>query len=411
MQEPVEETVADGKKFVEPNFNSEWEEAERYPEFQKIGKAAWIKLAKKGKEFTIKSAKDINNTDAADPDSFKSLDPNKQRRALAQLEKGIIEMPIVAVYSDGYKELIGGNTRLTAMMAQDGQATVWAFKVPDEVANLAENFADGKVKGKSRPGRVKRAGASCKGSVADLRAKAKKYSGERGKMYHWCANMKAGKKKIKEIQSMTGFPKGKVRYWNHNDELLKKVGKLGDYNIHKSIESEADGGDHVFVIKKDEAPLGELILTQRDSPFAQAKNQGFWTSSVQFDPEIQGKGLAVPLYAYAVKKGYDIVSDDNQSKGSEILWQKLSKQPGIHVYAWDRENNKFFAYDPENDPRGLVYSDENLRQKIIDEYLEMMRKANSQEERDNLDKELKKELADITPDGYDTRLVAVSKKK
>jgi len=58
-----------------------------------------------------------------------------------------------------------------------------------------ENFADGKVKGKSRPGRVKKAGASCKGSVTDLRAKAKKYSGEKGKMYHWCANMKTGRKK------------------------------------------------------------------------------------------------------------------------------------------------------------------------------------------------------------------------
>ncbi len=57
-----------------------------------------------------------------------------------------------------------------------------------------ENFADGKVKGKSRPGRVQRAGASCKGSVTDLRAKAKKYGGEKGKMYHWCANMKGGKK-------------------------------------------------------------------------------------------------------------------------------------------------------------------------------------------------------------------------
>ena len=217
--------------------------------------------------------------------------------------------------------------------------------------------------------------------------------------------------KIKEIQSMTGYPKGKVTYWNHDDAKLKKVGKLGDYNIHKSIESEADGGDHVFVIKKDQEPLGELILTQRDSPFAQAKNQGFWTSSVVFDPEIQGKGLAVPLYAYAVKKGYDIVSDTNQSKGSQILWQKLSKQSDINVYAWDRENNKFFAYDPEGDPRGLVYSDEDLKQKIIDEYLEMMRKANSEEEREELDKELKKELADITPEGYDTRLVAVSKPK
>ena len=60
---------------------------------------------------------------------------------------------------------------------------------------VAENFADGKVKGKSRPGRVKRAGASCDGSVTELRAKAKNASGEKAKMYHWCANMKAGKQK------------------------------------------------------------------------------------------------------------------------------------------------------------------------------------------------------------------------
>jgi hypothetical protein len=62
-------------------------------------------------------------------------------------------------------------------------------------AGVKENFADGKVKGKSRPGRVKRSGASCKGSVTDLRARAKKYGGERGRMYHWCANMKSGKNK------------------------------------------------------------------------------------------------------------------------------------------------------------------------------------------------------------------------
>jgi len=60
--------------------------------------------------------------------------------------------------------------------------------------DVAENFADGRVKGKSRPGRVKRSGASCDGSVTSLRAKARKYGGERGKMYHWCANMKGGKK-------------------------------------------------------------------------------------------------------------------------------------------------------------------------------------------------------------------------
>ena len=61
--------------------------------------------------------------------------------------------------------------------------------------HLEENFADGKVKGKSRPGRVKKSGASCNGSVTSLRAKAKKASGEKAKMYHWCANMKSGRTK------------------------------------------------------------------------------------------------------------------------------------------------------------------------------------------------------------------------
>ena len=60
---------------------------------------------------------------------------------------------------------------------------------------FTENFADGKEKGKSRPGRVKRSGASCNGSVTSLRKRAKNSSGEKARMYHWCANMKSGRKK------------------------------------------------------------------------------------------------------------------------------------------------------------------------------------------------------------------------
>jgi hypothetical protein len=178
---------------VEPNFDFEWEEAERYPEFVKIGKAAWIELANKGKAVTIKSAKGINNTDAADPDSFRSLDKDKQARALAQLKSGNVEMPIVAVYPDGWKELIGGNTRLTAMLAQDGNATVWVFKVPDEVAELEENFADGKNPG--RKGLSKRVGIPKGASITQLRKIAKNSTGERRRMAHWQANMKSGRKK------------------------------------------------------------------------------------------------------------------------------------------------------------------------------------------------------------------------
>jgi 5'(3')-deoxyribonucleotidase len=62
-------------------------------------------------------------------------------------------------------------------------------------APVEENFADGKKKGKSRPGRVKKSGASCNGSVTALRKRAKKASGEKAKMLHWCANMKSGRKK------------------------------------------------------------------------------------------------------------------------------------------------------------------------------------------------------------------------
>jgi hypothetical protein len=66
---------------------------------------------------------------------------------------------------------------------------------PGDDAHVDENFADGKKKGKSRPGRVKKSGASCNGTVTQLRKRAKNASGEKAKMYHWCANMKSGKKK------------------------------------------------------------------------------------------------------------------------------------------------------------------------------------------------------------------------
>ena len=92
---------------------------------------------------------------------------------------------------DALKNAIAaGNKLLVAAVQATNAQTQPSFK-----QGVAENFADGKVKGKSRPGRVKRSGASCNGSVTDLRARAKAASGEKAKMYHWCANMKSGRKK------------------------------------------------------------------------------------------------------------------------------------------------------------------------------------------------------------------------
>ena len=131
---------------------------------------------------------------------LKNIPVNTLKTELSGLDRAKVERykqmdfskapPIVM--GDGY--ILDGYHRAVAAK-ELGIPTIKGYVGIKGQQDMAENFADGKVKGKSRPGRVKRAGASCKGSVTDLRAKAKNASGERAKMYHWCANMKSGRKK------------------------------------------------------------------------------------------------------------------------------------------------------------------------------------------------------------------------
>ena len=181
------------ENFAEPQFDIEWEEANRYPFLDKLGKDGWIELAQTGKVANVNSniVKKIGNTGADGSETLADLEPEKVQRLKKAMKSGTIEMPIVMKMPNGKLELIAGNTRLIGLISTKGKAKVWYI----DASKLDENFADGKKKGKSRPGRVKKSGASCNGSVTSLRKKAKKASGEKAKMYHWCANMKSGKKK------------------------------------------------------------------------------------------------------------------------------------------------------------------------------------------------------------------------
>ena len=138
--------------------------AEIFPEYRNKGYGTMLLLA------AIKTADDMGMDFEEDT---QSLTPAMSRLYDELSDSGLI---------------YGGGGAWTVSPSGENELEDWLLEV-------TENFADGKVKGKSRPGRVKRAGASCKGSVTDLRAKAKKSSGERAKMYHWCANMKSGRKK------------------------------------------------------------------------------------------------------------------------------------------------------------------------------------------------------------------------
>ena len=118
----------------------------------------------------------------------------KFRKLFNQLKR-MGENTMSPITVDKHGHIVNGHHRYDALrLMGEEYATVRMIDVHVS-ETLDENFADGKKKGKSKPGRVKKSGASCNGSVTKLRKMAKKYSGERAKMYHWCANMKSGNKK------------------------------------------------------------------------------------------------------------------------------------------------------------------------------------------------------------------------
>ena len=128
------------------------------------------------------------------------LRPVQKKRKFSKLFnqlKRIGEDNMSPITVDKHGHIVNGHHRYDALrLIGEEYATVRMLDVHVS-ETLDENFADGKKKGKSKPGRVKKSGASCNGSVTSLRTKAKKYSGEKAKMYHWCANMKSGRKKSK----------------------------------------------------------------------------------------------------------------------------------------------------------------------------------------------------------------------
>ena len=123
--------------------------------------------------------------------------PVQQERIIENFKRqvdNIVAGKYNPIIVDSNNKIVNGHHRYTALQMLEYKE-VQVARLPWTLEQILENFADGKVKGKSRPGRVKRSGASCNGSVTALRKRAKNASGEKAKMYHWCANMKSGKKK------------------------------------------------------------------------------------------------------------------------------------------------------------------------------------------------------------------------
>jgi len=118
-------------KYTQPNFEIEWEEANRYPEFKKMGKDNWIKIAKQGKSVLYNSVKDIlGNIDL----NFKGLEEPKKERFQAAFKKGVIEMPIVVKFNEKDYDLVAGNTRLSGLVNNGINPKIWIV----DISNLDE---------------------------------------------------------------------------------------------------------------------------------------------------------------------------------------------------------------------------------------------------------------------------------
>ena len=125
-------------KYTNPNFDKEWEEAERYPEFVEMGKEEWVKLAKQGKSVPYSSIKKVLGNVNLDFDSLE--EPKKQRFTLA-FKDGNIETPIAVKFSDNDYDLVAGNTRLAGSVKNGVDPKIWVVDLSKQTLNENASYS------------------------------------------------------------------------------------------------------------------------------------------------------------------------------------------------------------------------------------------------------------------------------
>lgn len=147
------------------------------------------------------------------PEYPDATDPKLQKQMYLGLKKIPNVIPLLQdwdEYSEGQKSLSAiykdkeSRQKIFALAKQLGVEIDLERPVSDDYIDRAirgehegqqgvtENFADGKKPG--RKGLAKRMGVDCSKSKTELRAIAKRSTGEKQRMAHWCANMKGGKR-------------------------------------------------------------------------------------------------------------------------------------------------------------------------------------------------------------------------
>jgi hypothetical protein len=113
-------------KYSKPNFEKEWDEAERYPEFKEMGKDKWVELAQQGSITKLSKIKNVlSNVDL----DFDGLDSGKKERFVRAFERGTIEMPIAVKFGENEYDLVAGNTRVAGLVKNHIDPSIWVVNL------------------------------------------------------------------------------------------------------------------------------------------------------------------------------------------------------------------------------------------------------------------------------------------
>ena len=137
-QQKMLETLTGGKEFAVtftlPDADREFAEISRYPKLKELSKEEWSNMVITGtvKKLTPADLESLGNSTASNwktaEENFAKLNKKKRDRASVQLRAGVVEMPIVVRDGDTY-DLLGGNTRLTALVKSGIQAQVLVIDI------------------------------------------------------------------------------------------------------------------------------------------------------------------------------------------------------------------------------------------------------------------------------------------
>lgn len=156
----------------------------------------------------------------------------------------------------------------------------------------------------------------------------------------------------------------KVVFLGYNNlDDLEFVGRAFGYDIY--VEQEERAYQTVWVYDRNVTSRARRSVTYDDglmesryrivAKIEMSKERGAWhIDMLQVDSRYKGKNLAIKIYKFLMKKiDITLKAGTSQSAGGRYVWNKLSKTPGVVVYAKKSPYSKVIDF-PKTGNRELV---------------------------------------------------------